>query len=136
MSAPTQLDRIEALMRQLIAQTAPKMPHVDGKIFKDMPAKYWGGESYAGNKFSECPPDYLRAFAKYKGACVWAAEKKYSETKDEAEIKYVQGNKDAATAALQWAEYQEASGGEVHTPAPKKVAPPVSSEVDDDTTPF
>ncbi len=136
MNPPTQLDRIEALMRQLIAQTAPKMPGEDEKVFRDPPAKYWEGESYAGNKMSECPADYLRALAKYKSACAFMNRKEA----DPAKAQYADRDDKTAATAKEWAAYQEASGGEVHTPvpkpAPKKTAPPVSNDADGDDVPF
>lgn len=110
--------RLEKKIDRLLAQTGPKRPSEDGQIFKDPNEKHWQGESYAGCKFSECPPDYLRAFAKYKGACVWAAQKKHKETGNADELKYVSKNEGEAKLAMAWAEFREASG-EVVEPAPK-----------------
>ncbi len=123
-------------MRQLIAQTAPKMPGEDEKVFKDPPAKYWDGESYAGNKMSECPSDYLRALAKYKNACAFMNRKEA----DPAKAQYADRDDKTAALAKEWAAYQDASGGEVHEPekpkARKAAPPPVSDDADGDDVPF
>jgi len=132
------LDRIEALMKKLVAQTAPRQPSEDSKVFKALSSKYWNGDDYTGNKFSECAPEFLRAMAKYRGACVWAAKKKYSETKDEKELEYVSKNEATAKLATAWAEYHEASGSAEPAPV-RKAAPQAGDEyglTDDTDVPF
>lgn len=107
------LARIEAKLDQLLAQTAPKRPGDDEKIFRDPKEKYWQGESYEGCKLSEAPADYLRALARYKGACAWANRKEG----DPAKAKYADKDEATAKLATAWAEYREATG-EVVEPAP------------------
>lgn len=102
----TQLDRIEALMRKLIAQTAPKIPSGDEKVFKDPSEKYWAGESFKGCKLSECSAAFLRAYAKYKSACAFMGRKDNEPEK----LKYVERDEVTAKLAIAWAEYREASG--------------------------
>lgn len=127
MSEATQLDRIEALLKRLIVQTGPKRPADDEKIFRDPKEKYWQGESYEGCKLSEAPADYLRALAKYKGACAWANRKEG----DPAKAKYADKDEATAKLATAWAEYREASGTDVPAPAGK----PARKEPADDFGP-
>jgi hypothetical protein len=126
--------RLESKVDRLLAMCGPKRPSEDGQIYKDPKEKYWTGESYAGCKFSECPPDYLRAFAKYKGACVWAAKMAHEKSGDADELKYVGKNEGEAKLALAWAEFREASGSEA-TPAPAPKGKPARNEPEDDFGP-
>lgn len=111
---------MEAKLDRLIAQTGPKRPRDDGKVFKDLKEKYWTGDSYAGCAFSECPADFLRAFAKYKHACVWAANEAHKKSGNADELKHVDKNNAQAALALEWAEYHEASGTTASAPLPPK----------------
>lgn len=134
MSEVTQLDRIEAMLKRLIAQTGPKRPGDDEQIFKDPKEKYWQGESYAGCKLSEAPADYLRAYAKYKSACAFMGRKEG----DPEKLKYVERDEATAKLASRWAEYREASGTEEKaTPAPKgRPAQESFDRSDDPSIPF
>jgi hypothetical protein len=124
------LARIEAKLDRLLAQTGPRKPREDGKVFKDLKEKYWTGESYAGCAFSECSPDFLRAFAKYKLACVWAANDAFKKTGKQDELSHVEKNTAEAKLAHDWAEFQEASGNAASAP---KLAPrTVEREADED----
>lgn len=49
--------------------------HGDPTIKYDLREKYWQGEPYSGQRFSECPPEYLDAMAKYLSACAWGKRK-------------------------------------------------------------
>ncbi len=102
----TQLDRIEAMLKRIIAQTAPAKPMQDEKVFKDPKDKYWQGPSYIGRKLSECPSDYLEAYAKYKGACAWANRKEG----DPAKAQYADKDDASAKLANEWASYLVATG--------------------------
>jgi hypothetical protein len=129
------LARIEAKLDRLLAQTGPRRPADDEKIHKDPKntdkTTYWDGESFAGCKMSECPPEYLRALAKYKGACVWAANEAFKKKGDDKELRYVDSNKATAKLALAWAEYREAGGTEVSAP-PVPTGKPVQTTMDVD----
>jgi hypothetical protein len=105
MSEPTQLDRIESMIRRILVQTAPRTPSSDEKIFKDPKSTYWQGESYIGSKLSECPSDYLRAYAKYKAACAWACRKEGDRDK----LQYAERDEATAKLATAWAEYRDAT---------------------------
>jgi hypothetical protein len=71
----------------------------DPEIRKDPTEKYWTGASYAGCRLSQCPADYLDAFAKYKDACAYAGEKEGSEKKK----KYADYDRRDAARARGWA---------------------------------
>lgn len=103
---PTQLDRIESMLHRLLVQTAPKAPGEDESVYRDPKEKYWTGESYVGSKMSECPPDYLRALAKYKSACAWANRKEGDPNK----AQYAEKDDRTAALARMWADYQDAIG--------------------------
>ncbi len=130
--------RIEAKLDRLLLAMGPKRPADDGKIFKALTAKYWNGDDYTGSKFSECPADFLRAFAKYKGACVWAAQKSFKETGKDDELKYVDKNTGEAKLAIAWAEYREATetGEPSASPTPKPQAADDSTDTGEDSIPF
>jgi hypothetical protein len=100
------LMRLEMKIDRLLAQTGPKRPAEDEKVFKDPKEKYWDGDSYAGSRFSECPADYLRAMAKYKAACAWANRKEG----DPSKAQYAERDDATAKLAREWADYQEATG--------------------------
>lgn len=72
----------------------------DPDIRKDPSAKYWSGESYQGKKMSQCSPDYLEAFAKYKDACAYMNEREGNPEK----AKYVGYDRRDAKRARAWAE--------------------------------
>jgi hypothetical protein len=71
----------------------------DEEIRRDPTAKYWDGESYAGCRMSECPSDYLDAYAKYKDACAFMNAKEGKEDK----AKYVGYDRKSAVRARGWA---------------------------------
>lgn len=97
------LAALEAKVAGLIEAAQPA--DIDGKfgdpdIRKDPSVKYWSGESYQGKKMSQCPPDYLEAFAKYKDACAHMNEREG----DPAKAKYVGYDRRDAKRARAWAE--------------------------------
>jgi hypothetical protein len=100
------LDEIHAMLKSLLRQTGPKRPMQDEKIFKDASPKYWTGEMMTGRQMSECPADYLYAFAKYKGACAFMARKE----NDPEKVKYADRDERSAKLAHEWATYREAVG--------------------------
>lgn len=60
----------------------------DPEIKKDPPVKYWSGADCKGMRMSDCPPEYLDAFAKWKDACAYMADKNAASlTGEEAEKK-------------------------------------------------
>lgn len=61
----------------------------------ELKEKYWPGDSFVGYTFSECPPEYLDATARYLDACVYMANKSGDE---EAIKKATYKAKDAARA--------------------------------------
>ena len=71
-------------------------------------ARGWKGESYAGRRWSECPPDYLDALA---GFLDWCAGKKLedaSNTPDGSDekkklLKYARYDEDDAAKVRAWA---------------------------------
>src|ERR1044072_4744523 len=71
----------------------------DPVVRKDPSSKYWEGPSYSGVKLSECPPDYLDAFAKYKDACAYANEQEGKPEK----AKYATYDRRDAARARGWA---------------------------------
>ena len=113
MSEVTQLDRIEAMLKRLIAQTAAKRPGEDEKVFKD--PKKWDGASYIGSQMSECPADYLRAYAKYKGACAYMCRKEA----DPSKLQYAERDERTAKLAIEWATWRESLSEEPQAPAAK-----------------
>ena len=105
--------RLESKVDRLLQYMGPKRPHDDEKIYKEPSAKYWAGESYKGAKLSECPANYLWAFAKYKDACVFMAKKEGKPEK----AQFIEKDERIAKLARQWAEYREASGESPPPPA-------------------
>lgn len=71
----------------------------DPEVRRDPSEKYWTGDSYTGRKLSECPADYLDAYAKYKDACAWGNDKDGSEKKK----KYAEYDRRDAARARGWA---------------------------------
>lgn len=71
----------------------------DPPVKRDPSAKYWTGASMVGRTLSECPPDYLDAFARYKDACAYANEKEGDPDK----AKYVGYDRKDAARARGWA---------------------------------
>lgn len=130
--------RLEKKIDKLIAQTAPKRPGDDEQVFKDPKEKYWQGESFAGCKLSECPAEYLRAYAKYKGACAFMGRKEG----DPAKLQYAERDEKTAALARSWAEFREASGTEAKAPDTPKGKPvdkggeDFGGPPDDDSIPF
>jgi hypothetical protein len=123
------LARLEAKLDRLLMQTGPKRPADDEKVFKDPKEKYWQGESFAGCKLSECPAEYLRAYAKYKSACAWANRKEG----DPSKAQYADKDERSAKLANTWAEFREASGTETSAPpAPKGKPAQESFDTSDD----
>lgn len=56
--------------------------HGNPLIKYDPKDTYWTGESYAGCHFSETPPEYLDAMARYLAACAHMAQKDFDKTGD------------------------------------------------------
>lgn len=107
----------------------------DPVVRKDPTARYWTGASYGGCQLSECPPDYLDAFAKYKDACAYVNEKEGKAEKQ----KYVEYDRRDAARARGWAARLRGGGWKPKTGGGK--GPPVSDEDYDDAgggddTPF
>jgi hypothetical protein len=109
----------------------------DERVRKDPTAKYWAGVSHVGLQLSQCPPDYLDAFAKYKEACAFMNEKEG----DPAKAKYAGYDRRDAARARGWAKRLRA-GWKRATPA---MAPAASADTyaigigddgDDDRIPF
>lgn len=71
----------------------------DPQIQRDPSEKYWKGESWVNMQMSQCPADYLDAFAQYKEACAWMNEQKG----DHAKAKYVAYDRKDAARARGWA---------------------------------
>lgn len=88
--------------------------HGDVTIRYDPKEKYWTGDSYAGYRFSECPPEYLDAMAKYLDACAYMAEKDPDEKRRKSAV---YKRKDAARARG-WARRIRENGGQA--PAPQQ----------------
>lgn len=115
--------RVEALEKVVAALRGVFVPksggvepadddELDGKygdpaIRRDPPEKYWRGDRYVGCHLSECPADYLEAWAKYKLACAFVADK------DPAKAKYANYDRKDAARALGWARRIKAGQ---HTP--------------------
>jgi len=77
---------------------------LDGKfgnepIRKNPTPTYWKGPSYIGKRFSECPPEYLDALAKYKDVCAKLTEK----GGDASKKKFVEYDRRDAARARGWA---------------------------------
>ena len=77
-------------------------------IKKDPSGKYWSGESYVSCRFSEVPPEYLDAFAKWKDASAYMKNKdandlgKSADDREKAK-KYAGYDKKDARLARGWA---------------------------------
>jgi hypothetical protein len=133
------LDRIEAKLDALSrAKAAAPVAKAEGEIAtaddldgkfgneeirRDPSAKYWSGASYAGQRMSECPADYLEAYGKYKDACAYMNQKEGKEEK----AKYVGYDRKSAARARGWA--QRIRGG-------YKPPAPVLAPIDDSDVPF
>ena len=116
--AESQLDRVERMLGILIEQTAPLAPGDDEKVFRAIPGKYWDGESYVDRQFSQCSPGFLRAFAKYKGACIYMARKE----NDPEKTKYIERDERSAKLATEWAGYLERKGVKTPTEPARQLA--------------
>jgi hypothetical protein len=99
----------------------------DEEIRRDPSAKYWPGESYANRRMSECPADYLLAYAKYKDACAFMNAKEGKEEK----AKYVGYDRKSAARARGWA--ARIRDGKVKPPAKARELAPLD---DGDDVPF
>ena len=99
------IDEALLLLKTLLRQTGPKRPMADEKIFKDPSPKHWSGELYAGRQMSETPAEYLRAFAKYKGACAYMARKE----NDPSKVQYADRDEKSAKLAEDWVAFKEAT---------------------------
>lgn len=105
-SVEERLADIEATCRLILAKVggqaakAPPMPTkmngdmLNPTIRKDPPR--WTGPSYAGKRFSDCPPDFLDVHASFLD---WVADKKDEEGKKD----YAAQDRRDANAARGWA---------------------------------
>lgn len=82
----------------------------DPEIRKDPTVKYYSGDfSGVGKRMSQCPPDYLDAFAKYKGACAYMGKKEASRlagsdaSESEKKAKYASYDERDGARATAWA---------------------------------
>ena len=73
------------------------------KIRKMPSAKYWQGADYTDAVMSDCPADFLKAYAKYKGACAYMTRK----NGDPEKLKYAGYDDKSAARALGWAARNE-----------------------------
>lgn len=102
------LMRIEQKLDRLLTQTAPRPPADDEVVGRDPSEKYWPGPPHKGSRLSECAPNFLRAYAKYRAACAWAARKNDADKPEK--MKYAARDENTAKLATAWAEYREALG--------------------------
>lgn len=111
MSIEEKVAALEARIAKLEA-SAPVVADIDGpygdpEIRKDPSPKHWSGTSYAGKKMSQCPADYLNAFAKWKDACVYMKMKELETLTDPQAIadttKYAGYDRKDAARARAWA---------------------------------
>lgn len=66
---------------------------------RKMPStKYWSGDDFVGVRLSDCSPEFLDAFARYKDACAFMNEKKG----DPATAKYTDYDRRDARRARGW----------------------------------
>ncbi len=88
-------------------------PYGDPEIRKDPSSKHWSGASCAGKKMSQCPADYLNAFARWKDACVYMKGKELETLTDPQAIadttKYAGYDRKDAARARAWAAKAQAS---------------------------
>jgi len=107
-------ERIAAMELRMtkLEAAAPVVADIDGmygdpEIRKDPSAKHWAGSSCAGKKMSQCPADYLIAFAKWKDACVYMKMKELETVTDATAIadttKYAGYDRKDAARARAWA---------------------------------
>ena len=105
----TVLRRIEQKLDRAIAGGGGDGPEVaadadldsqwgDEEVKKSPPR--WRGDDYAGKRMSECPPDFLDAFAEFKDYCADRDERKVG---DEKAQKYAGYNRRSAARARGWA---------------------------------
>jgi hypothetical protein len=107
--------KLEGLVKSLQAAIEPAdidSQYGDPEVRKDPTPKYWTGESCVGKKLSQCPADYLDAFAKYKDACAFMSEKEATPDK----LKYAGYDRRDAKRARAWADRVRAGSGS--EPAP------------------
>ncbi len=95
----------------------------DVTIRKDPPR--WTGESYAGRKYSECPPDYLDSLA---GFLDWCADR---EEVTAGKEKYAAYSRRDAGRARGWAVRMRARGAVAAPAAPAADYPPDWDEAAD-----
>ena len=114
----TQDEQIDAIYAMLVELTTTKKAtarkeaegeiatdaDLDGKYgdeeIRKMPsAKYWSGEDHTGRRMSETSAEFLDAFAKYKNACAYMAEREGNPDK----AKYVGYDRKSAARARGWA---------------------------------
>ncbi len=83
-------------------------------IKRDPTPKFWTGPGFVGKKMSECSPEYLDAFAKYKDLCAKLSEKDGSEAK----LKFASYDRKDAARARGWARRLR-NGWEPPAPPPR-----------------
>lgn len=102
----------------------------DPVLGRDVPAKYWAGPSFKGRRLSQCSPEFLEAFAKYKGICARMnrkdAEKDPSKS---AKLKYAEYDERDRQRALGWR--RRLLAGWVAPAAPSEPENPFNAEEDD-----
>lgn len=88
----------------------------DPSVKKDPTDQFWRGASFVNKRLSECPAEYLDAFAKYKDLCAKLKEKDGSEAKK----KYAAYDRADAARARGWA--RRIRGGWTSPPVAPKPA--------------
>lgn len=86
----------------------------DPPVKKDPTDQFWRGVSFVNKRLSECPAEYLDAFAKYKELCAKLKEKDGTEAKK----KYAAYDRADAARARGWARRLRA--GWTPRPTPEK----------------
>lgn len=77
----------------------------DPIIKKPLASKYWTGDSFIGKRLSECSPEFLTAFAKYKANCAFMSRKDFAKdpVANASKAKYADYDDRDRARALAWA---------------------------------
>lgn len=100
----------------------------DPTVRKDPSEKYWPGPSFVGVPLSQCSPEFLDSFAKYKDACAYANEQEGKPDK----AKYIAYDRRDAARARGWAARMRSAQWRTKPRPGAKQPPPTDEDYEDD----